>query len=283
MYKCDFCVIQTAFNQPQKRRPVDDVLAEVRETVRPGDLIFFVDDNLVSHHGAAKEFLRELAKLKVRWVSQCTSTAAHDEELLQLMAASGCQCVLVGFESLDPEALAAMGKSFNAVKGGPEQALRNFRKHGIRVYGTFLFGNDQDGPETFDRTLNFARDNAMFIAAFNHITPFPGTARYQQLKDEGRLLYDAWWLDERYRYGMIPFQPQRMTPEYLEVRCRQARSEFYGLSSILKRGLAKVNRDSWYSIKAFATANALHRGDISMRTHHPLGDEAWNGRLLKVA
>ncbi len=43
-----------------------------------------------------------------------------------------------------------MNKTFNTMRGGYEQALANLRRHGIRVYGTFVFGYDDDTP-TFGR------------------------------------------------------------------------------------------------------------------------------------
>ena len=45
-------------------------------------LIFFVDDNITSNMDQAKEFFRALIPLKVRWVSQASINAAHDEEFL---------------------------------------------------------------------------------------------------------------------------------------------------------------------------------------------------------
>jgi len=61
----------------------------VRRTTAP--LVFFVDDNFVSDPEGAKELCRELVPLGRRWVSQASIDAAHDEELLALMARSGCQ------------------------------------------------------------------------------------------------------------------------------------------------------------------------------------------------
>ena len=83
---------------------------------------------------------RALAPLNIRWVSQSSINAAHDEEFLSLLVASGCQGVLIGFESLEPAALAAMNKSFNGMRGGYEVALANLRRHKLRLYATFIFG-----------------------------------------------------------------------------------------------------------------------------------------------
>ena len=106
-----------------------------------------------------------------------------------------------------------MNKQFNLARGGAAQALENLRRHHIRIYGTFIFGYDHDTLESFDEAVSFARREGLFIAAFNHITPFPGTPLYQRWADADRLLYDSWWLDPRYRYGEVPFQPAQMSPQ----------------------------------------------------------------------
>ena len=62
-----------------------------------------------------------------------------------------------------------MNKSFNTMRGGFAQALSNLRRHRIRVYGTFIFGYDRDTPDSFQDTVAFAREHAMYIAAFKLI------------------------------------------------------------------------------------------------------------------
>jgi radical SAM superfamily enzyme YgiQ (UPF0313 family) len=281
-FKCEFCAVQTVFGATQVRRPVDEIVEEMRRVGRDKKLLFFVDDNITSNLSQAKEFLRALAGCGVRWVSQSSINAAHDEEFLDLLSRSGCMGVLIGFESLNPDNLKDMNKSFNTMRGGFEKALGNLRRHNIRLYGTFIFGYDADTADSFVPTVDFARRHGMYIAAFNHLTPFPGTPLYDRLKSEGRLLYDAWWLDERYGYNTIPFRPARMTPEELRLSCLEARRRFYSWKSILRRGLDKVNRSDFFMWRNFYLINALHRGDVSMRDHYPLGDEGWTGELIEA-
>jgi radical SAM superfamily enzyme YgiQ (UPF0313 family) len=281
-FKCDFCAVQTVFNATQTRRPVDAVIAEIEQVKHERKLFFFVDDNITSNLEQAKEFFRALIPADVRWVSQSSINAAHDEEFLELLVRSGCQGVLIGFESLDPANLKDMNKSFNTMRGGFEKALANLRRHHIRVYGTFIFGYDRDTPESFHRTVEFARDHALYIAAFNHLTPFPGTPLYRRLENEGRLLYENWWLDDRYSYNRIPFQPRGMTPEMLQHNCLEARREFYSWGSIVQRSFDRVNRSDWFMWRNFYLINAMHRADVTMRDHYPLGDESWQGQLLKA-
>lgn len=279
-FKCDFCAVQTVFSSSQSRRPIDQILFEVSAMKKSKKLFFFVDDNITSNLSQAKEFFRALIPLKIRWVGQSSINAAHDEEFLDLLVQSGCQGVLIGFESLNPNNLAAMNKTFNTARGGFAKALANLRKHKIRVYGTFVFGYDGDTTESFEKTVDFAEEHAFYIAAFNHLTPFPGTPLYRRLQDESRLLYDAWWLDDQYSYNRIPFTPRGMSGDELQRGCLSARRRFYSWKSIFRRGFDAVNRANGFMWRNFYLINHMHRGDVSLRDSYPLGDEACQEPLL---
>ncbi len=281
-FRCDFCAIQSFFHASHRHRPLDHVLDEVRRVRRPGQMIFFIDDNLTSGLDEAKELMRALIPLRIRWVSQAAIHTAFDDETLDLMRRSGCQGILIGFESLDGVALKQMNKAFNLMSGGAAQALANTRRHKLSVYGTFIFGYDHDTAATFAETVEFAIDQGLFIAAFNHVTPFPGTPLYRRMKDEGRMLYEPWWLDERYRYNMIPFHPRQMSPEELAARCVEARRRFYSWRSIARRSFKPINRRSPFVLGNFAVINALHQWDVSGRNGLPLGDESWTGPFIEA-
>jgi radical SAM superfamily enzyme YgiQ (UPF0313 family) len=281
-FKCEFCAVQTVFSATQTRRPIDDILREIETTRRNKKLFFFVDDNITSNLEQAKEFFRALIPLKIRWVSQASINAAHDEEFLDLLSRSGCMGVLIGFESLNADNLKDMNKSFNTMRGGFDRALENLRRHSIRLYGTFIFGYDRDTSDSFDETVRFAREHSMYIAAFNHLTPFPGTPLYNRLEKAGRLLYESWWLDKRYSYNSIPFSPAGMSATELQRACIAARREFYSWRSIFKRGFDSVNRADKFMWRNFFLINAMHRSDVSMRDGYPLGDEGWKRPLLEA-
>lgn len=280
-FRCEFCAVQSYFKNTQTRRPVDEIIDEIRRIRKP--LIFFVDDNITSNMDQAKEFFRALIPLKIRWVSQASINAAHDEEFLKLIKASGCQGLLIGFETLNPENLRQMGKSFNTMKGGYEKALENLRRFGIRLYVTFILGYDADNAYTFRETLAFAEKHRFYIVAFNHLTPFPGTPLYERLQREGRLLYERWWLDPDYRYGMVPFAPRGMTADQVKLRCIEARQAFYGIPSIFHRGLDyQVNGGGLFMWVQFFSINFLFRSEVLKRKDFPLGDESYAGPLLKA-
>jgi radical SAM superfamily enzyme YgiQ (UPF0313 family) len=145
------------------------------------------------------------------------------------------------------------------------------------------FGYENDTRASFDQTVEFAIDQRFYIAAFNHLTPFPGTGLYEKLKLEGRLRSDAWWLDERYRYNDLPFVPARLSPDEVTCLCVAARRKFYRWSSILKRGLERSNRSDPFMLRNFLPINIMHRADVDKRNGYPLGDENWTGTLIEAA
>ncbi len=282
-FKCDFCAIQTYFNSTQTRRPVDDIVEEILRLKDTTKLFFFVDDNVVSNIEEAKELLRALIPLKIKWVSQGSITCTHDEEFMQLLKASGCLGLLIGFESLNPNNLKRMNKGFNSAKGGFDHALKKLKEYGLILYATFVFGYDEDDLESFYKTVKFAIENDIFIVSFNHLTPFPGTPLYKRLEQEGRLLYNKWWLDDRYRYGDVPFQPRGLDPATIRDKCVESRKKFYSIRSIFKRSLAfKTNTQSWFLARNYLMINLLFKKEATQREGYPLGDEYFEGPLMKV-
>jgi radical SAM superfamily enzyme YgiQ (UPF0313 family) len=279
-FPCEFCAIQTFYSRTHRRRPPDDVIAELRSLKHEKRVFFFVDDNFAADLQNGRPLLRELAKLGIRWITQMSIDAAHDAGFLEELRRAGCSGVLIGFESLDEENLKVMNKRFNTMRSGFRGALENLRRHRIFVYGTFIFGYEHDTHDSFDEAVDFATEEGMYIAAFNHLTPFPGTPLYKRLEREGRLRFEAWWRDPRYRYNTLPFMPKELTPEEVTAGCVSARRRFYGWPNILRRSTRHI-RDA-YVFRNFFLVNAMHRNEISKRDGYPLGDETWNGRLLEV-
>jgi radical SAM superfamily enzyme YgiQ (UPF0313 family) len=281
-FRCEFCAIQSYFKSTQTRRPAQEIVEEVSRLNKK--LVFFVDDNITSNIEEAKEFFRALIPLNIRWVSQASINAAHDEEFLRLIKASGCQGLLIGFESLNPQNLKRMHKGFNQMKGGYEVALANLRRHGIRLYVTFILGYDDDSVDTFEETLEFAMKHRFYMVAFNHLTPFPGTPLYRRLEDEGRLTYDKWWLDPEYRYGMVPFEPRGMSAEEVRLRCIETRARFYSYPSMFKRSLDfEVNASDFFMWRNFFVINAMMRREVTQRKELPMGDAAHEIELVRAS
>lgn len=270
-FTCDFCSITAFHHASQNHRPADEVAAEMERT---GSRRFFiVDDNIVSQPQKARELCRALIPLGVRWVGQASIHISRDDELLRLMVESGCCGVLIGMESLDPANLRDMGKEWNLHNGGYEESLKRFRDHGLAVYGTFVFGYDNDDRDVVRRSVDFAVEQKLFLAAFNHLIPFPGTPLYRRLESEGRLLSPKWWLDPESRVGDVAFRPKKMEPEELEELCLDARRRFYRWGSLFRRmGDFHANLKNPTMAAVYLGLNLQAHFDIDLRQGLKLGE-----------
>jgi len=270
-FECDFCSIRAFYGNRLRQRPVAAMIGELESLPRRRP-VFFVDDNLFSRRDTLVSLLRALIPARRRWCCQISLDVARDERLLDLMAEAGCMLVTIGFESLSAGNLRQMGKPWNRVAGDYAQVVRRFHRRGIMVYGTFVFGYGQDGPDAFQAAVDFALEAKLCIANFNPLTPTPGTALYQRLQNQGRLLYDPWWLDPRYRYGHATFRPQGMTPGQLERGCDEARTRFYAHSSILNRTMGRPALLSQpYKLGVMLLANWISRKEIANKRNAVLG------------
>ena len=217
-FACDFCAVSAYFKKTQYIRPTQEVLEEIRRQDRK--FVFFVDDNFLSNHNAAKSFLRDLIPMKIRWVSQASIDMTNDLELMELMAKSGCMGHVVGFESISPDSIKLMKKAPNLMhKQGwdrYEAQVEILRQFHMQTWATFTLGHDFDTIESIQQTHEFAMRNRFCFAAYNILMPYPGTPLYDRLNSEGRLLFDGkWWLHPEYRFNQATFIPKNMTPDEL--------------------------------------------------------------------
>jgi hypothetical protein len=88
---------------------------------------------------------------------------------------------------------------------------------------------DDDTPEVFRRTVDWAIANGLTTATFHIQTPYPGTRLHARLAQEGRLTTADWDL---YDTRHVVFRPARLTPAELKDGYDWAYREFYRWPSI---------------------------------------------------
>ncbi len=269
-YSCDFCAVSAYTKATYRTREPQAVADEIAKAGYKN--VFIVDDNLTADPERAKALLKALIPLKIRWGSQASIHVANDPELLELLEKSGCLMLLIGFESIDHDSLLAMNKGFNRGSVNYAQAIAKVRERGIKLYGTFVFGYDSDPADIFERTLDFAMEQKLFLAAFNHLQPFPGTPLYARLEQEGRLRYPKWWLEPGYRFGTIAFRPKLMEADALFERLMGLRRRFFSYRSIMSRGLDfRANVNDPLSLWLHFSMNTLLRRELTDKWRIPLG------------
>lgn len=264
-FNCNFCSVHSFYGNSVCFRPIDEVIGEIRALAPK--FVFFTDDNIVAAPQQARKLFRQLGKLKIRWASQASITSAADPSFLDEMAASGCVAVIIGLESIRPEALRQMGKSWAPTARQLENALTEFRKRGIMVYGTFVFGYPGDTPGLIEETVDFAISQQLFMANFNMLYPFPGTPIYESLKQQDRLIDQTWWLSRSSSWDFPAFIPESMTPEQLSTAIMNARKKFGSISSIFRRSLNfDANLNNPLNTLLYFATNILSRRDINKKS-----------------
>lgn len=268
-FACDFCSIHAFYGRSLTCRPVQEVIAEVDSL--DSRWVFVVDDNLFVNKQETLALLQALRGTPMRWGCQISLDVAADPELLKAMAQAGCVAVLIGFESLDPSNLRLMKKKWND-KNPYSEAIARFHEHGLMVYGSFIFGYDHDGPDVFQRTLDFALESRLFLVNFSALTPTPATALYARMEKEKRLLFERWWLDPAYGYGDAVYQPQGMTPGRLTEGCLWARDQFFAYRRIAHRVLFPAPGCASLKHRFVSLAgNLISRQALSQKLSRPLG------------
>ncbi|GMU66203.1 MAG: hypothetical protein AMXMBFR36_24770 [Acidobacteriota bacterium] len=228
--RCGFCYLSTeGLHLPYQMRAPEQIAAEFSAGGEPYGV--FIDNNLGSNRRYLRELCRALAPLERIWSAAISIDTTDDPSLVREMALAGCTGVFVGFESLDAGNIADAGKR----SPRPEDYARRvaiLHDHGIQVNGSFVLGFDHDGPEVFDRTVEWIEANRLECATFHILTPYPGTPLYAQLEAEGRLLHRDW---SRYDTAHVVFRPKRMTIEELEEGYSGCYRRLFSHASIWRR------------------------------------------------
>lgn len=270
-HNCEFCSIAGYYHQRYLHRDVADIIAEIKTC--PHKIFFFVDDSIFSDRAFAKELFEELKKLNIIWTTQITLDIAKDEEMLRLMKESGCEMVLIGFESIESDNLKQMNKGWSERLGEREALIQKIHDVGISIYASFVFGFDSDNEDTFRATLEFCEKHQFFVIAFNHLLIFPSTKTYETFKADGRLISERWWLESGYTFGTVTFTPKQITSDHLRACCKSYRKKYFKFSSIFRRGktMHRRSRGFWINF-AYWAVNILFHFEIDKRFGIPIGE-----------
>ena len=239
-YHCAFCEVPIVYGHTYRRRPLGEVIEEIKANVRITGLrnIYFIDDNLTGHRDYARDLFRALMPLDLKWSCLWTINTSRDEELLDLAKKSGCYHVNIGIENVCQDSISSIHKVQNPVKEY-EELLGRLTERGIFYSLNFMFGLDGDKPELFEETLTFLEHIKAPMAFFNVATPRQGTPMWDQLQTEGRVHHPE---AERYLGMICNFYPRHMSPEECERGVWRCFQKFYSFRSIFRRLLWPPNR-----------------------------------------
>jgi radical SAM superfamily enzyme YgiQ (UPF0313 family) len=231
-YACEFCTVTGFFGDSIRFRTNESVVDELlllkaRARKEGGQIaVFFIDDNFAINIKRTKSLLRDIIKAnaQVFWVAQISANLLRDEELVDLIAASGGKWIFIGMESVDPTNLKDVNKGFNK----PDEysaVLQRLAKRNVYAITSFIFGMDNDTPGVAERTLQQVRTWPPGLPIFGLLTPLPATPLYKRLEATGRLTRPRHWLD------FVPFTmahtPLKMSIEEAHLELNYAWAHAY--------------------------------------------------------
>ena len=222
-YGCEFCTVTGFFGDSIRFRSNESVVNELlmlkaRARKEKGQIaVFFIDDNFAINVKRTKSLLRDIiaAKAQVHWVAQISANLLRDEELVDLIAASGGKWIFIGMESIDPSNLKDVNKGFNK-PGEYAAVLERLAQRNVYAITSFIFGMDNDTVGVAERTLQQVRTWPPGLPIFGLLTPLPATPLYKRLEAAGRLTRRKHWKE---------FVPFAMAHTPLKMSIEEAHNE----------------------------------------------------------
>jgi radical SAM superfamily enzyme YgiQ (UPF0313 family) len=234
---CEFCAASLRITSAFQQKPVSLVVEEIRTALEVAEQPFFefADDNTFLNKKWGKEFLRAITPLGLSWFTETDISVADDEELLDLLAESGCRQILVGLESPAAEDLAGIDPHNWKQRHTSRylDVIERIQSRGVTVNGCFVLGLDNHTPEIFARVKEFVERSRLLEVQITVLTPFPGTPLYDRLAREGRLLKPRYW--DRCTLFDVNYRPRGMTVEQLEEGVRWLFGEIYNEREYTRR------------------------------------------------
>ncbi len=255
-YGCEFCTVTGFFGDSIRFRTNQSVVNELlllkaRARKERGQIaVFFIDDNFAINVKRTKSLLRDIiaAGAQVHWVAQISANLLRDEELVDLIAASGGKWVFIGMESIDPANLADVKKGFNK-PGEYAAVLQRLAQRNVYAITSFIFGMDNDTVGVAERTLQQVRTWPPGLPIFGLLTPLPATPLYKRLETAGRLTRPKHWQE------FIPFAmahtPLRMTIPEAHAEVDYGWAHAYSPDALAKAVDALADQPLGYRINIF--------------------------------
>ncbi len=251
-FRCSFCASSNLYTQSRSFKSIGQILAEISTlTVYPGGYRFwlFGDDNFTTSHKRAIKLSIEIGRHypKARWGCAMTISSARDPELLDAMADGGLRYAFIGFDSILQSSLADANKT-GAEVCHYEKLIKELKKRNIQITAALVFGFDSDDVSVFQKTLKWSLENGVDLLNLNVLRPYPSSLLYQKLIQEGRMIYDPWWLQPfETRLKMVhdlspnisgimtTFRPNKMSARELAEGTLWVGREFYKARNVFPR------------------------------------------------
>ncbi len=223
---CDFCVASKIFGRKYRVKTVERVIEEVAlvKKLWNNPYITIADDNMFCNRDKARQLAERLVDMKIRYFAQADITIGEDLEFLKLLKRSGCQALIIGLETVNPNELIKLSKWKYKQFLKYEEYIHRIQSTGISVFGAFMVGLESDTHDTISNLIEFINRNHIYATQLTILTPFPGSRTRERFEKEGRLLETGW---ENYTMDEVNYVPKNFAPQELKKEHKRVIREIY--------------------------------------------------------
>lgn len=206
IYQCTFCAGPELARRKIRFRPMESVGEEVQDLIENQnvDFVRFMDDFFLVNEARSQLFIDVMRKSglvgKFQWDAMIRADAVlrFSDEIMKGLKETGALFMAMGIETGNEERMANIRKG--VTKNQVREAVQKLVKYGIEPKGYFMIGYPSEDEAEMWETINFARELrelGLTRATFNEIRPYPGTAMYNELLNQG------WTEDELNAYQYV--------------------------------------------------------------------------------
>jgi anaerobic magnesium-protoporphyrin IX monomethyl ester cyclase len=185
-YRCVFCASSHFWGTKIRARSVASVLKEIEEVYHRYhfNAVAFVDDTFNLIPKRVIEICHGIVERKLDlwwWCLSRVDLLLKNQDMVQEMVRAGAKSVFIGVESSSPRTLEELRKGIHV-----EETVRTvemLKRNNLGIHASYILGGLDDTVKTIHDTIRFAKRLDTNVAQFAILTPYPGTAIYQQVKD----------------------------------------------------------------------------------------------------
>jgi len=193
-FDCSFCDVIYTYGRKPRSKTIEQVIDEIKKLHSLGvQMVFIADDNFAGDKKYVKDLLRRMIALNnsfktpIGFFTQIDITIANDDELLTLLADANFYNLMIGIESVNPEALKDMNKKQNLGVSAVE-AIKKIQSYGMVVLAHMIIGNESDDMTVFKNTADFVKDADIIFHICHPLAAPPGTKMWYDYKRQGRVI-----------------------------------------------------------------------------------------------
>lgn len=182
-FHCRFCSVKGIWGKTFRAFSAERIVADIEKLIEDYGVkgIYFREDHFTFHKKRTRDFCNLLLdkNINIKWFAE-SRVDVLDEEMVALMAKSGCKWLYLGCESGTQKMLDFYSKGVTLKQ--IEDAVALCKKYGVETYTSWIVGGPGETEEDIEATLKFIEKIKPTQAGKNVFMGLPGSDFYDDLE-----------------------------------------------------------------------------------------------------